>query len=36
MAVRSVYAIGVCDPGALEAALFRPQTGYYDDPVAEA
>ena len=24
------------DPGALEAALFRPQTGYYDDIVAEA
>jgi len=26
----------VRDPGALEAALFRPQTGYYDDVVAEA
>lgn len=24
------------DPGALEAALFRPQTGYYEDTVAEA
>ena len=24
------------DPGALEAALFRPQTGYYEDIVAEA
>jgi hypothetical protein len=24
-------APGVRDPGALEAALFRPQTGYYDD-----
>jgi len=24
------------DPGALEAALFRPQTGYYADIVAEA
>ena len=24
------------DPGALEAALFRPQTAYYDDMVAEA
>lgn len=24
------------DPGALEAAVFRPQTGYYDDIVAEA
>lgn len=24
------------DPGALEAALFRPQTGYYDDIVVEA
>ncbi len=29
-------AMGVRDPGALEAALFRPQTGYYDDIVAEA
>ncbi len=27
---------GVRDPGALEAALFRPQTGYYDDVIAEA
>ena len=27
---------GVRDPGALEAALFRPQTGYYDDIVAQA
>ena len=27
---------GVRDPGALEAALFRPQTGYYDDIIAEA
>lgn len=27
---------GVRDPGALEAALFSPQTGYYDDIVAEA
>jgi death on curing protein len=27
---------GVRDPGALEAALFRPQTGYYKDIVAEA
>ena len=27
---------GVRDPGALEAALFRPQTGYYYDIVAEA
>lgn len=24
------------DPGALESALFRPQTGYYEDIVAEA
>lgn len=24
------------DAGALEAALFRPQTGYYEDLVAEA
>lgn len=29
-------ASGVRDPGALEAALFRPQTGYYVDIVAEA
>jgi death-on-curing protein len=29
-------APGVRDPGALEAALFRPQTGYYDDIVAAA
>ena len=29
-------AFGVRDPGALEAALFRPQTGYYKDIVAEA
>lgn len=27
---------GVRDPGVLEAALFRPQTGYDDDIVAEA
>ena len=29
-------AAGVRDPGALEAALFRPQTGYYRDIVHEA
>jgi len=29
-------AIGIRDPGALEAALFRPQTGYYSDIIAEA
>lgn len=29
-------AMGLRDPGALEAALFRPQTGYYKDIVAEA
>lgn len=29
-------ALGVRDPGALEAALFRSQTGYYADIVAEA
>ena len=29
-------ALGVRDPGALESALFRPQTGYYPDIVAEA
>lgn len=27
---------GVRDPGLLEAALFRPQTGYYADLIAEA
>lgn len=27
---------GLRDGGALEAALFRPQTGYYADVVAEA
>ena len=29
-------APGLRDPGALEAALFRPQTGYYADIVTEA
>ena len=29
-------AEGVRDFGALESAVFRPQTGYYDDPIAEA
>jgi death-on-curing protein len=29
-------ADGVRDMGALEAAVFRPQTGYYEDPIAEA
>jgi death on curing protein len=28
--------MGVRDPGALGAALFRPQTAYYDDILAEA
>ena len=27
---------GVRDPGALEAALYRPQTGYYKDAVEQA
>lgn len=27
---------GVRDPGLLEAALFRPQTGYYTDLIQEA
>lgn len=27
---------GVRDMGALESAVFRPQTGYYDDTIAEA
>lgn len=29
-------AEGVRDMGALEAALFRPQSGYYDDVIQEA
>lgn len=29
-------AEGVRDPGQLESALFRPQTGHYADVVAEA
>ncbi len=29
-------AHGVRDMGSLESALFRPQTGYYDDVIAEA
>lgn len=29
-------AHGVRDPGLLEAALFRPQTGYYSDLIQEA
>ena len=29
-------AHGVLDPGLLEAALYRPQTGYYADLVEEA
>ncbi len=29
-------ATGVRDHGALESALYRPQTGYYEDLVAEA
>lgn len=29
-------ALGLRDPGALEVALFRPQTGYYEDIVGEA
>lgn len=27
---------GIRDPGQLEAALFRPQSGYYADVIAEA
>lgn len=27
---------GIRDIGALESALFRPQTGYYDNTIAEA
>ena len=29
-------AEGLRDPGQLEAALFRPQSGYYADVIAEA
>lgn len=29
-------SLGVRDMGQLEAALFRPQSGYYDDLIAEA
>ncbi len=29
-------AHGVRDMGSLESAVFRPQTGYYDDAIAEA
>ena len=29
-------ADGLRDPGALEAALFRPQSGYYRDTIHEA
>ncbi len=29
-------AHGLRDPGLLEAALFRPQTGYYEDTIAQA
>jgi death on curing protein len=29
-------AHGVRDPGLLESALFRPQTGYYSDLIEEA
>jgi death-on-curing protein len=29
-------AAGVRDLGQLEAALFRPQSGYYDDEIAQA
>lgn len=29
-------AYGLRDPGALEAALFRPQSGYYEDVIAES
>ena len=34
--VRFGGSSGVRDPGQLEAALFRPQTGYYEDVIAEA
>jgi len=28
--------LGVRDPGALEAAIYRPQSGYYKDLIQEA
>ena len=28
--------IGIRDPGALESAIFRPMTGYYQDAISEA
>jgi len=34
--VRFGGAAGVRDPGALESALFRPQTGYYETLAKEA
>ena len=27
---------GIRDPGQLEAALFRPQSGYYNDEIQQA
>jgi len=29
-------ADGIRDPGLIEAALYRPQTGYYDDEIEQA
>jgi len=29
-------SLGLRDPGQLEAALYRPQTGYYADPIEAA
>ena len=29
-------AMGIRDTGALESAIFRPQSGYYSDVIAEA
>jgi death-on-curing protein len=34
--IRHGGASGVRDPGQLESALYRPQTGYYADPLEEA
>ena len=32
----TLHSVSIRDLGALEAAIYRPQTGYYDDLIAEA
>lgn len=34
--VRFGGATGIRDEGALASAMFRPQSGYYDDRISEA